>query len=53
MATCDICGERRKCRLYRCTVGKDTDYMFLCDECVKIQKKEGPVVDEDPSPFDY
>ena len=46
MVTCDICGEPRKCKMYRCTFGQYTEFMCLCDDCVKIQEKEGPVVED-------
>lgn len=49
--SCDICGERKPCRFYRCFFGDKGQYNdcpHLCKDCVEIQKKEGPVQEESP-----
>lgn len=49
--SCDICGEKKPCMFYKCMFGDKLqyiDYMFLCPDCVEIQKKEGPVQYEMP-----
>ena len=40
---CDICGEDKYCRFYKCRVGEITDYLYLCPDCVELQRTEGPV----------
>ena len=47
MSSCDICGEYRPCKMYRGTIGQYTEFMCLCKDCIKIQEKEGPVVEDD------
>jgi len=45
--TCDICGEQKKVKTYRCEIGKRIiDFMNLCKECVKIQEKEGKIEED-------
>ena len=40
---CDICGEDKLCKEYLCKIGNREDYMILCNDCVKIQQREGEV----------
>lgn len=40
---CDICGEDKYCRFYKRKVDEFTDYLYLCPECVELQRTKCPV----------
>lgn len=47
---CDLCGEEKRCKWYKCYELCDTWYYLgvssICDECLPTQEAVGPCIEE-------